>query len=414
MNASFARAVASLALSGLCILSSSARAELPQLTATQQVTPTAAEIARDADGQIFFGWTVAIDGNTAMVDMSEYGPGSSTGRVAVFDRVPSGRWVRTATIDSPEPFANFGSTIVLKDDTALIPCLQGICVYRRFLASWVRTTTLTPPSGRPITYGLPDSLKYHNGVVTVGATYTDDFTGTVFVYGLDALGHVSSSTQLFGTDADVLNQFGSNVDFNDQTLVASAHRASTGEGIVLVFQRVDHQWTQTQTITRPVSDPRGGFPNTLALNRDVLLIGDYMAQIEGAQDTPDGHSAMGAVYVFAKQDGTFTYRQRLRPTPDQLFSYWSFGSRIVTDGDRAVITCLEPPSFLYANAVAVVYERQGDQAVATHIARSDYDQAASLSGNRLLLGSPYFVDYDDYSFHLTGWADFYTLPQIGH
>jgi hypothetical protein len=30
------------------------------------------------------------------------------------------------------------------------------------------------------------------------------------------------------------------------------------------------------------------------------------------------------------------------------------------------------------------------------------------------LGSPYSVDYDDLSFHPINWADFDTLPPIGH
>jgi len=123
-------------------------------------------------------------------------------------------------------------------------------------------------------------------------------------------------------------------------------------------------------------------------------------------------SVSGVVHVYTRENGMFRYRTQLRPTPDQLFSYYGFGSHIVTDGARAVISTYEPPSYLYANGVAVVYERHGDEAVATRIGRFNDAFAMSLSDNRLLLGSPYFVDYDDNSFHLTGWADFYTLPPV--
>jgi hypothetical protein len=182
---------------------------------------------------------------------------------------------------------------------------------------------------------------------------------------------------------------------------------------VYVFHRSGSQWVQTQKITRPISDPYSSFAWALALNHGVLLIGDPYARSERSDTTSDGHSAAGVVHVYTGSNGLYTFRTELRPTPEQLFSYSGFGSRILTDGDRAVISTYEPPSYLYANGVAVVYERRGDEAVATSIARFNDVFAMALSGDRLLLGSPYYVDYSDNSFHLIGWADFYTLPAIG-
>src|SRR6185369_2718437 len=126
-------------------------------------------------------------------------------------------------------------------------------------------------------------------------------------------------------------------------------------------------WIQTQRITRPISDSFNTFASALALNRDVLLIGDSWARFESSDETSDGHSASGVVHVYTRENGSFSYRTQLRPTPGQLFQYFGFGTRIVTDGDRAVISTYEPPSDLYANGVAVVYERHGDEAVATRI-----------------------------------------------
>jgi hypothetical protein len=305
----------------------------------------------------------------------------------------------------------FGSTIVLKDGTALVPGNGGIHVYRLSHGVWTQTATLTlPESQRPISFGAGESLKYDNGTVIVSAIYTDDYSSSLLVYSLNAAGGVVSRTQIFASDDEPVHSLGWQADLRDDT-IAAAGNTSTGSA-VYVFHRSGQQWTQTQKITRPISDSSSTFPSSVALNRGVLLIGDSWARFERADETSDGHSAAGVVHVFTSENGIYSYRTQLRPTPDQLFQYFGFGSRIVTEGDRAVISTYEPPSYLYANGVAVVYERHGDQAVATGIARFDDVFAMSLSGDRLLLGSPYFVDYDDNSFHLTGWADFYTLPPI--
>jgi hypothetical protein len=347
-----------------------------------------------------------------MVTMPDFGsvPGYTVGRIAIYNRSISGQWRRTGTFE-PGPNEGFGSTIVLKEGTALIPRNGGIHVYRLKRGVWTDTATLTLPiSDRPSTFGGGESIKYDNGTVIVSAFYTDDFTSFLLVYRLNAAGEVIGRNQIFASDSEPVRSLGWQGDVQGDTIVAAGNTAN--QGAVYVFQRSGNQWIQTQKITRPISDPFNTFPSALALNRGVLLIGDSWARFESADETSDGHSAAGVVHVYARENGSFSYRTQLRPTPHQLFQYYGFGSRIVTDGDRAVISTYEPPSYLYANGVAVLYERHGDEAVATRIARFDDVFATSLSGDRLLLGSPYFVDYTDNSFHLIGWADFYTLPPV--
>jgi hypothetical protein len=59
-----------------------------------------------------------------------------------------------------------------------------------------------------------------------------------------------------------------------------------------------------------------------------------------------------------------------------------------------------------------VYERDEDDAVATHIARVGGLEPIALSGNRLLLGAPYYFDPDEASFDSIGWAGLFTLPPV--
>jgi len=399
MNTLSARLFACVALVVFGITSAgNVFAELPQLTPTQQVAPTATEVATDPDDEIEFGLWVTIDRDTAMVSMPDYGPPN---RIAVYRRMASGHWTRAGSIE-PGPNDGFGP-VMLKDGTAFVQGSGGIYVFREVHGVWVKTATLSPPtSARPIAFGSANGVRYDNGIAAVGATYTDDYTGTIFLFLLNRSGQVAGWSQVFPSDAETVHLV--DLDLQDDTLVVTGNTPT--DRAVFVLHRFGSQWVQTQKITRldanadPSSVTQFGYP--VVLNHGLLFIGDQYAR-----------SFAGEAYVFAKTNGQFSYRAFLHPSADQLANYSAFGSSIVSDGNRVVISTLEPPSYLSPNGVAVVYEIQGDEVVPTHIARFDESYAMSLSGNQLLLGSPYFVDYDDYSFHTIGWADFYTLPPAG-
>jgi hypothetical protein len=156
-----------------------------------------------------------------------------------------------------------------------------------------RTDTLTlPSSNRPLAVGDAQTIKYDGGTVIVSAIVTDDFSSALLVYRLNAAGRVVGRSELFGTDSEPVRSLGYQDDVQDDTIVASG--STSTESAVYVFQRVASQWIQTQKITRPISDPFESFPGAVALNRNVLLIGDPWARFESSNDTSDGHSVAGA------------------------------------------------------------------------------------------------------------------------
>jgi hypothetical protein len=414
-----ARLLAGISLASLAVTNSpAALAELPLLEPDQRVEPTAAEVASLPYGETRFGGAVAIDGDTAMVSMTHctYAPCNPAasppvypqGRIAIFNRAASGEWQRVGALDPGpnERFLNF--RVVLKGDTALVAGQTPVTgttviyVFRRIQGVWTKTTTLSPPPGRPVVFGLDDALDYDHDTIAVGATYQDDFTGTVFLYRLNAAGQVAASTQVYASDTQPV-ALGARLDLLDDTLVAVGYTQTT-KG-VYVFQRIGNQWTQTQKL---VTTTESNFGSAVALNaHGALLIGDSWAQNENYWTTPDGHGAAGVVYALTGTNGVFNYHATLRPTPDQIYRYTDFGQRIITDGDRAVISARLPQD----EGVAVVYEPRGNEAVATWTAQFHDWRALSMSGDRMILGSPFYVD-DNYSYHEKGWAELYTLPPI--
>jgi hypothetical protein len=413
MKASFHRVLASVALAGIALAGSrTALAELPELIPTHTFEPTAQEVA--ADDRIELGHGVAIDGNTAMAGAPSQG---LTGMVAVFTRSPTGVWSRVQTLTPADGTPDFGLAVTLKGNTALVRAMDAVFVFRRTGGTWAQTAKLTG-SGDISNFGLSDSIKYHNGRVTVGANFRDGTPSTVYIFTLNAAGQVVSQTQIHSGSPATGSNFGFYVDMDDDTIVVGVP-GELGGGAVYVFQRTGNSWTQTQQIVRPEADPSTSFGRTVALNRNVLLVGDITAQREGpaagGPATADGHTASGAVYVFRPEsDGTYVYHTRLRPTPDEFFAYTNFGDHIVTEGDRAVISAYVPNSHgLSRDGAEFVYERNGNTAVARYVALVEGGDAIALSGNRLLVGSPYHFDEINMGFDSIGWADLFTLPPVG-
>jgi hypothetical protein len=415
MKAPFNRVFASLALAGFALTGSRmAMAELPELALTERFEPTAQELAADPDEHILFGNGVAIDGHTAMVGAPAMGASGNGGVVAVYQRSQSGTWSRIQTLTAVDPADDFGLAVTLKGNTALVRASNAVYVFRRTAGTWSQTAKLVG-SGDILNFGFSGSIKYHSGRVTVGANFANG-PSTIYVFTLNDAGEVASQTQIFPSDAAPAYAFGQYVDLDDNTIVAGAP-GMDGAGAVYVFQRSGNAWTQTQKLVRPEPDQSRWFGIAVALNRNVLLVGDHSAQPEGAgaggPPTSDGHSASGAVYVFRPLNGSYTYHTRLRPSPDQYFEYIGFGASLATDGDRAVINAYEPnTNGLTSNGVSFVYERDEDDAVATHIARVGGLEPIALSGNRLLLGAPYYFDPDEASFDSIGWAGLFTLPPV--
>ncbi len=112
----------------------------------------------------------------------------------------------------------------------------------------------------------------------------------------------------------------------DTAIVAGAHDALDDKGAAYVFERGGSGWDYAQTLTAPGGGTAGDiFGISLAIQEDTAFV--------GANGVDTGR---GAVYVFEKTSGTWTYQQTLT-TPGGADTWESFGTSVVFDGERALI-----------------------------------------------------------------------------
>ena len=393
-----------------CILAlgHEAAAELPRNPLLQTLLPTPEE-APENDLIRNFGRHVAVDGDTALVGMAE-----STivdpGLVPVFTRDTADVWHRTDTLraDPPPVDSRFGSRVALHGDIAVINSSATLFIFRRVQGVWTETTRLGPSEANPKGFQF---THYERGCVVV---LTD---GVYYVYEVSAAGTILGRTPIEPAAPAVGVSTAGPIAFDGRTLVLGLEVEDDHRGAAYVYRKHGKRWLQEQKLIAINGEPNDFFGSAAAIIGKHILIGAPWMEVEGqfagGPPTQDGYSAAGAVIVFSRENGVWTERSRIRPTPNELFEYFLFGQQIVTRHGRTVITAREPyraPFSTDSIGVAVVYEGRGNALTATSLATlvDPLGGIALATRRQLLLGSFYDIEDSDIAI---GRVDVFSLPK---
>jgi hypothetical protein len=369
-----------LALAALA--SSPAAAELPQHLAAGGFGPDLAIDFDLADGiptdlDLRFGDTVAMRNGIAFVSI----PFAHGGTVAVFNQTASG-WQRVQTLNPPIPDAGFGSTITFRDGLVIVGDRTSAYVYKRnSTGAWTRRQTLRPPATDGVAL-FPVALKYEAGTLLASASSD---TGLVYVFER-ADGRFFRRATLRARDARPGDGFGSSLSMTKSTLVMG----SSGAAYVFIRNGLGN-WVQTQKLV-----PAGtadGFGSSVAIDQGMIIVGASSEDLETEFDTPDGHWAGGAAYVFLPTAGRYLESLRLRPRVDEKFEYVDFGRQVAMFGRYIAIQAEGRPTFqsVATEGIVFTYTRDGSSVLARGIASTHFQSnsgniSMALANNWLLVG----------------------------
>jgi hypothetical protein len=207
-----------------------------------------------SDSQLFdnFGFSVAIDGNTAMVGAIQ--PQSLVGgtvgsflpgKVYVFRRVPTqGIWIDYATLTPSDGAGGdrFGGSIALSGNTALISARQHsetgtnsgvVYVFNNIGGTWTEVAQLTP-SDLHIADQFGSDLAMDGDRFVAGAHRKDGVRandGAAYVFRLDGGGNWLEDAKIVATDPELNDFFGFPVAISgDKVIVGSQFDNPTGDG----------------------------------------------------------------------------------------------------------------------------------------------------------------------------------------
>ena len=242
--------------------------------------------AADAARNHYFGASVAISGNTAIVGAHRASDDENwqTGAAYIFTRAEDGAWRQSAKLTAPDAVigTKFGISVSISGDTALVgssdpddESLSSAYLFTRAEdGTWPLAAQLRADDGASQDY-FGESVSISGDVAVVGA-YGDRHagfrSGSAYVFTRSEDGSWPQRAKLTAADADGIADFGKAVSISGDTVIVGASIASNSfdyEGSVYIFRRAaDGSWPQTTKLTAP--DPkRDSFGISVAISADT-------------------------------------------------------------------------------------------------------------------------------------------------
>jgi hypothetical protein len=392
------------------------------LPAFGQVTETEAQklIPIDLDSGDRFGSSVAVDGDTAIIGAAGEGDVGSSGSGAAYVFTRSGGvWTEQAKLLASDrsDFDFFGSSVALDGDTAIIGAFGAgavgsigngaVYVFTRSGGVWTEQAKLLASDGDSYDY-FGNSVALDGDTAVIGASGEDDggtdLNGAAYVFTRSG-GVWTEQAKLLASDKSDLDLFGSSVALDGDTAIIGEDNVDDSAGLpngtAYVFTRSDGVWTE-QVKLLP-SDRQGGdkFGYSVALDGDTAVIGAYSVD--------DGETrSIGAAYIFTRSGGDWIEKAKLMAS--DKFDIDLFGYSVALDGDTALIAAYRAnDGGKFDTGAAYVFTRSGgvwtEQVKLLASDRDSYDyfgNSVALSGDTAIIGA---LDKDDggvaYVFALT-------------
>ena len=256
-----------------------------------------------------FGGSVALDGDTAVVGARQHGQnGINSGAAYVFTR-SAGSWAEQAKLvpEDGDPADFFGVSVALDGDTALIGAFWdepsgfrsgSAYVFTRSGESWTQQAKLVASDGATFEqFGQRVALRDDTAIIaapghpvtelTPGSAYV--FTRTVTLWTED-----DNLTPADGVDGD---GFGWSVATDGTTAVIGSVFNDTplNTGSVYVFDNSNGSWTQQDKLLADDGAPGDGFGSSVALDANTV--------VSGAPADDDNGFQSGSAYVFLLPQG---------------------------------------------------------------------------------------------------------------
>ncbi len=280
----------------------------PLVWVEQEVT------ARDGAVGDNFGYSVAVSGSTALVGAPYHQVGSNANQgVAYVYTEANGVWSQTAELTASDGAARdyFGYSVAVNGATALVGAPQqqvgsnttqgAAYVYTETNGVWSQTAELTASDGAAGDY-FGWSVAVSGPTALVGArdhqVGSNAYQGAAYVY-TEANGAWSQTAELTASDGAANDNFGWAVALSGSTALVGAPYHPVGsngdQGAAYVYTETNGTWSQTAELT--ASDGAAGdvFGSSVAVSGATALVG-------APYHTVGGNAYQGAAYFFGSTD----------------------------------------------------------------------------------------------------------------
>lgn len=303
-------------------------------------TQTAKISPGDGAAGDFFGYSVAISGETIVVGAPFDDDGGTDRGSAYVYVLDNGVWIEQLKLHPADgaAFDSFGISVAVDGDSALIGARNhgGMAasagagyVFVRNGTSWAQQGKLTASdAGADDQLGWSCSLSGDTAVL--GApfeTEIDENAGAAYVF--TRAGNVwSEQAKLTADDAAAGDLFGHSVGISGDTIIAGAKEHDAGgenTGAAYIFVRSAGVWLQQAKLTALDAVAGDEFGYAVGVSAEHAIVGAYL------DDTPEVNG--GSACVFRRLGSKWTQTEQLTPTTPA--SEMLFGASVAISG----LTC---------------------------------------------------------------------------
>jgi len=384
----------------LCVLTASTLAAISACSATPVDVTTL--VADDGDANEFFGFSVAIAGDIAVVGaQGDDENGDESGAAYVFTRSDAG-WSQEAklTANDAEAGDQFGGSIALFGETILVGARRdddngdesgAAYLFTRYDSEWIQQAKLTAADGEAgAEFGR--SVALSDDTVIIGAARDDEKgedSGSVYVFTRSGTSwsQLAKLTAADGAKGDV---FGISVALDgDTALIGADLDDDKGEdsGSVYVYTRSKGTWSQQAKLTAADAGNVDIFGVRVAISGDTALIA-------ARRDDDDVNGVdSGSAYVFIRSGTSWTQQAKL--TANDAEAGDLFGYNVALYEDTGIVTAAMDDDKGLNSGAAYVFKRSGTSwtqqaklTAADGAADDVFGWSVSLSGNTAMIGAP--------------------------
>ncbi len=294
-------------------------------------------IASDADSGDEFAYSLAMEGDTAVIGARlDDGGGANAGAAYVFV-LQGGTWVEQQKLTASDAAVGdqFGYSVAISGDSIVVGAPfddyssiepGSAYVFARSAGVWTEQMKLTPSLPANIMrFGW--SVAIDGSRIVVGRPNLSG--GRAYVF--EGPGGVwSEQAILIGADTAASDSFGDAVAVSGDTILVGVPdhtHMGVSHGAAYVFVGSGAVWTQEDELIGSDTAAGDEFGVSVALDGDTALVG------AGSHDLP--MSNVGAAYVLERSGGVWSEQEKL--TASTAGVSYSFGRSVAVDGDAAVV-----------------------------------------------------------------------------
>jgi len=299
--------------------------------------------ASNGNAYDYFGWSVAIDGDTLVI--GGYGDddnGQRSGSANVFIRSGTVGWTEQAKLIAFDGAASdeFGRSVAIHGDTVVVSARDdddntqnsgSVHIFIRTGTAWSQQAKLVASDGAAgDRFGR--SVAMDVDTLVIGA-YRDDNnggdSGSAYVYTRSGATWTEQA-RLMANDGAADDEFGTSVAIVGDTIVVGAPRSqasSSGNGSVYVFIRTDNIWSQQTKLVAGDVTAQDQFGQSVAMDDSTLVVGAHWDDDNGIES--------GSVYIFNLSGGEWIQQAKLTASDGDGDD--RFGNSVAISGESVVI-----------------------------------------------------------------------------